>query len=314
MAMHRPIRVAQFGLGAIGLATARLVKSKKSLHLVGAVDADKSKHGKTGLGVPVFQTLGELLQKTKAEVVLHTTGSRLATVTPQILEVVNANLPCISSSEELFFPIASNKPLAKKIDVAARRNEVAVAGTGVNPGFVMDLLPIILSSTCQRIRHITIKRIVDVSTRRIQLQRKVGVGLTAKEFDRLKGLGKMGHVGLRESALFVANALGWKLDSIKQVLSPVSGRSTILGIHESIHGKSRGREVLTLELKMAVDVPNPRDEIMIDGDPALHMMISGGIRGDQATAAILVNTIPLVLRAEPGLRLVLELGVPRMPP
>lgn len=311
MATQRPIRVVQFGLGAIGLATAHLVKTKKSLRLVGAVDADESKRGGLGSGVPVFLTLSDLLRNTKADIVLQTTGSRLATVTPQLVEVIKAGLPCISSSEELFFPIGCNKQFARKIDAAARKQEVAVVGTGVNPGFVMDLLPIVLSATCQRISRIAIKRIVDLSTRRIQLQRKVGVGLTAKEFGRLKREGKMGHVGLRESARFVAHALGWKLDSVHQTLSPVIGKSNIVGIHEFVRGRILNREVLTMELIMATGVPNPRDEITINGEPPLQMVIVGGIRGDQATAAILVNTIPLALRARSGLQSVLELGIPR---
>lgn len=310
MAAIKVIRVIQYGLGAIGLATANLLHSRKSLQLVGAVEADGSKHRANGDWI-VCSTLAQLLARTKADIVLHTTGSRMASVTPQVLEIVEAGLPCISSSEELFFPNGRNRQLARQIDAAARRNGVVAVGTGVNPGFVMDLLPVILSSTCQKISRIEIKRIVDVHTRRIQLQRKVGVGLTAGEFDQLRREGRMGHVGLRESALFVANALGWKLNSIQQTLSPVRGDRKIAGIHELIRGKRGSREVLTLELKMAAGVEHPRDEIIIEGDPPMKVVIEGGIRGDQATAAILVHTIPLALNAKPGLRSVLDLGVPR---
>lgn len=306
------IRVIQFGLGAIGLATARLVGTRPALRLVGAVEADAVRREASPLAVPSAGTLSELQRNVRADMVLHTTGSRLVAVQAQLEEIIEAGLPCISSAEELFFPIGKNVSLARKLDALARRRGVVVVGTGVNPGFVMDLLPVILSATCQRIQRLFIRRTVDVSTRRVQLQRKVGIGLTRREFRALSQQGRLGHVGLRESAMFVASALGWKLDEVSETTAPVFGHGRVLGIHQFIRGTRRGRKILTLELQMAAGADDPKDEIRIEGEPPLHLVIPGGIRGDQATAALLVNSIPLVLEAEPGLRSVLDLRLPRL--
>lgn len=311
MARLKPIRVIQFGLGAIGLSTAALIAKKASLRLVGAVEADDARRKAATINVPIAATLPKLLESVKADIVVHTTGSRLTTVIPQISEIVRAGLHCVSSAEELFFPPPSQHRLAQRLDHLARSAGVAVLGTGVNPGFVMDLLPTVLTSSCRTIKHLSIRRIVDVSKRRVQLQRKVGVGLRESEFSQSQRSGTLGHVGLIESALFVASALQWKIDSIQESTKPIVKRGKVMGVHQFIHMAVGGAQKLSLELRMEAGASDPRDEVRIDGEPSLHMVIPGGVQGDQATAAILVNSIPLVLQAKPGLRTALDLGIPR---
>lgn len=308
------IRVAQYGLGAIGVETARLVQAKDSLELVGAVEIDPAKHREVRLGVPIFSGLEDLVRHRSPDVVLHTTGSRMKVIFPQLAEIAGAGIPCVSSAEELFHPVGPNLALAAKLNKIAASKGIAIAATGVNPGFVMDLLPALLTATCRSIRRINIRRIVDVSKRRIQLQRKVGVGMSHAEFIRLYKQGKMGHVGLRESAAFVADAVRLKLSQTTESLTPAVSRGRVNGIHQIVRGMSGAREVLTLELEMIAGATNPRDEIKIDGDPSIHVVISGGVNGDPATAAILVNSIPLVLQARPGLRSALEPSMPRFTP
>jgi hypothetical protein len=67
---------------------------------------------------------------------------------------------------------------------------------------------------------------------------------------------------------------------------------------------------LRLELQMYVGAPNPRDEIHIEGVPPLHLVMHGGTAGDVATPAILVNMIPRLVEAKPGLHTMRTLGLP----
>jgi 4-hydroxy-tetrahydrodipicolinate reductase len=199
-----------------------------------------------------------------------------------------------------------------------------MVGTGVNPGFVMDTLPLTLTAVCQRVEAVRVLRVVDAGTRREALQRKVGAGMTAAQFRGLAKAHQIGHVGLTESLAFLADALGWNLDQIDESIAPVIANKTIktpyltvpkgavAGQHQFARGRCGGREVLTLELQMFVGARNPRDEIRIEGVPALKMVLEGGTPGDLATPAILVNMLPRLVEARPGLHTMRSLALPRL--
>ena len=67
---------------------------------------------------------------------------------------------------------------------------------------------------------------------------------------------------------------------------------------------------LTLDIKMYLDAANPHDACLVEADPPLNVLIQGGVAGDAATVASLVNAAPRLLKSEPGLRLMTDLPVP----
>ena len=330
--MSRPIRVIQCGLGVIGQNAARLVLEKQSLHLVGAVDPSPRFAGrdlgevlglKRKLGVRVAPTLPAALERARADAVLHCTGSSFAGVFQQFADIVRSRLHCVSSCEEALMPHYRAPKLAAQLDRLCARHGVSVLGTGVNPGFVMDTLAAITTAVCQRVDTVRVLRVVDAGTRREALQRKVGAGLTAAEFRKLaKGL-KIRHVGLTESLVFVAEALSWNLDEVDETIAPVLAERSITtrflkvpkgraaGVRQVATGWRRGRKILELELQMFVGAKNPRDEIVVEGTPPMRLVVDGGTAGDLATPAILVNCLPRVVEAKPGLQTMLTIGLPR---
>ena len=324
MTGKKPIRMVQVGLGAIGIATANLVKEKSSIELVGAVEIAPA--AAPDLGVPVFKTVRECMRKRPADVAIVTTGSKFLSVFPQLLEMVDAGLHVVSSCEELLFPWHRNPRQADRLDRAARRAGVACVGTGVNPGFVMDTLPLIVSGVCQRVDRVRVWRVQDVARRRPQLQRKVGGGMSPGGFRRLVGEGKMGHVGLQESLALIAYGLGWKLGRITETVKPVIARrdcgtkhvpvkaGQVAGVWQVAVGLKGGRERIRLDLRMYMAAPAPRDEVRLDGVPPMRVVIPGATRGDLATAAMLVNCVPRIVEAEPGLRTMLSIAPPRAIP
>jgi 4-hydroxy-tetrahydrodipicolinate reductase len=64
---------------------------------------------------------------------------------------------------------------------------------------------------------------------------------------------------------------------------------------------------------MYLAAADPHDLIRIQGDPPLEVVISGGVAGDQATVAAMVNAIPRILKASPGLLLMTDLSAPVWP-
>ena len=190
---------------------------------------------------------------------------------------------------------------------------MSVLGTGVNPGYAMDALALMLSAPCARVERVSVTRVVDAGTRRLPLQRKVGAGLNLAQFRRALTEGTVRHVGLVESAHLVASALGWKLDRVDETLEPAIAPRDLdtqelripagaaAGIRQSVRAYRNGDLAISLDLQVYVGAESPRDHILVDGDPPVDATIAGGVNGETATAAMLVNSLPRLLAAPAGL-------------
>ncbi len=320
------LRIVQFGLGPIGQACARLVLDRPGLDLVGALDLDPGRVGRDvgevlgrdAVGATVRDDAAAALAEWRPDVVLHTTLSFLDTIEGQLQTCIEAGAHVVSSSEELFWPFDRNPGFCERIDAAAREAGVAVVGTGVNPGFVMDLFPVVLSGVCARVDRVDVSRSVDAGRRRGPLQKKVGAGLTEAAFREREAAGGFGHIGMVESAKALAAGLGWTGAEVSETFGPhlatadhqtehATVRSgDVAGIHQTATVRLDGEVRATLTLTMAVGAPD-EDRVQIAGDPPLDVVVQGGTFGDTATVAAVVNTAARVAVARPGLRTVLDL-------
>ncbi len=212
----QPITVAQYGIGPIGAEIARLLLTKPWLRVVAAVDVDPNKIGKDlGEVIGLDRQIGVKVTREltgKADVVCHSTGSRLRDVSGQLKDLLERGCHVVSTCEELSFPL--DQQIREELQQTARSRNVTLLGTGVNPGFVMDKLPLTVTSVCQRIDSVEIIRIQNASTRREPLQRKVGAGMTQDEFRAAVAAGKIKHMGLRESLMMVGKGLGAEFESV----------------------------------------------------------------------------------------------------
>ena len=319
------LRIVQFGLGPIGRACARLVQDRPALDLVGALDLEAvgqdvgEASGGAAVGVRVRDDAEAALAEWRPDVVLHTTASFLDRIEGQLLACVAAGAHVVSSSEELVWPYARDAAFAERVDAAARQAGVAVVGTGVNPGFVMDLLPVVLSGVCARVDRVDVSRSVDAGRRRGPLQKKVGAGLSEAAFREREAAGGFGHIGMVESARVLAAGLGWDGVDVEETFGPhlatddhetehaTVRAGDVAGIHQTATVRQDGVLRATLTLTMAVGAPD-EDRVQIAGDPPLDVVVQGGTFGDTATVAALVNTVSKVAAARPGLRTVLDLA------
>jgi hypothetical protein len=315
-------KVIQYGLGPIGNRLTEYLVARPGVQIVGAIDNDPAKIGQdvgtiAGLppvGVGISDKVAEVLPVCGGEVVLLTTSSSLEKLEPQLLEILRYGIPVVSTCEELAYPWETRPAISRRIDQAAKEAGVAVLGTGVNPGFLMDFLPLALTGVCRQVSKITVERIQDARFRRIPFQKKIGAGLTREEFARKADEGTLRHVGLTESVQMIAAALGWKLDRTEDVLEPIVAECRVetpamtiesgecLGVSQTGRGMRNGEEVITLVFKAAIGLENPRDRVIIDGEPGIDATIAGGVNGDIATCAMVANAIPVVIKARPGLR------------
>jgi len=326
-----PIRVLHVGLGPIGAAVVGQVASRPGFRAVGAVDVDPAKVGRDlgevvgldrKLRVKVGSDLRAVVKAAKPDVAVLCTSSSLKKVWPQIEAVLRLKLPIVSTTEELAYPWWNQKALSKQIDAAARKARVAVVGTGVNPGFTMDALPITLTGVCREVTAITVNRIQDARSRRLPFQQKIGCGLTTAAFQSKVEAGTVRHVGLTESIAMIAGALGWKLDRVTDDIKPVVskdgissplltvGPGLVCGLIQDGAGYVGGKPIIKLHMEAYLGAPESYDSVDVAGTPNLSMKIAGGVHGDIATASITVNSIPRVLDAAPGLHTMRTLPIP----
>src|SRR5205823_14187197 len=155
------------------------------------------------------------------------------------------------------------------------------------------------------VERVQVKRVVDSRTRRKQLQLKTGAGLNEEEFDRGVDEGTLGHVGLMESAALAALGVGLEVDEVDESIDPVEAeedmsgegdlrvpKGGICGVYQVARAFHDGKEVAHLELTIALGARNPRDEIVLEGEPGLKCVIPGGTPGDKATVWAVVHAAP----------------------
>ena len=325
------IRVIHFGLGPIGAAILKQVSGRPGFKSVAGVDVDQAKVGRDlgdvaglprRLGIKVSADAAKALKSSKPHVVLLCTSSSIKTVLPQIEAILKSKTPIVSTTEELAYPAYTHIRQARQIDAWAKKAKVAVLSTGVNPGFVMDALPIALTAVCDRVDRVVVNRIQDARIRRLPFQQKIGAGLTTEQFQKQVADGSVRHVGFTESIAMIADALGWTLDRITDHVEPKVASVTtsgeflavdpgyVSGIIQDGIGYLKGKPVIRLHMEAYLGAPETYDSIEIDGSPRLNVKVAGGIHGDLATTSIVINSIPKVLAAAPGLHTMRDLPLP----
>jgi len=326
-----PIRVLHYGLGPIGAAVVRQVATRPGFRIVGAVDIDPAKAGRdladiAGVGrklrIKISADARKTIKATKPDVVVLCTLSSLKKVLPQMEEILKLKVPIVSTTEELAYPTGANMKYARTLHEMAKKAKVAVLGTGVNPGFTMDALPVMLTGVCERVDSIRVDRVQDARVRRLPFQQKIGTGLTREQFQRKVDDSSVRHVGLAESVSMIADAMGWKLDKITDEIQPKMATETVAseflavdagyvcGIVQDGIGYQDGKPIITLHMEAYLGAPESYDAVEITGSPMIKSKIAGGVHGDVATASIAVNSIPKILRVTPGLHTMLDMPIP----
>jgi 4-hydroxy-tetrahydrodipicolinate reductase len=321
--MKGEVKVIQIGLGSLGQKVVNYARQRKGIEVVAAVDPAPDKAGRDlselcsldkKLGIEVSPNLESALKESKPEVALLTTVSSLEKIVPQIEEIARYGINVVSTCEELSFPWNTRPELAKKLDELGKKHNISILGTGVNPGFLMDFLPLVMTGVCQEVKRIKVSRIQDASFRRVPFQKKIGAGFTLGEFEQKRRAGTLRHVGLTESMQMIASAMNWHLDKTEDILTPVIATSEITsgytkielgmaaGVQQVGRGYLRGEEVITLEFRASVGEKNPHDTIRIEGNPGITSTIKGGVNGDVATCAVTLNAIKSIIQSAPGLR------------
>jgi hypothetical protein len=333
----RKVKAALYGIGAVGSLIAKFLLEKEGISIVGAIDIAKDKVGKDlgevlglnrKLGVKVSDNIDSVLSNVKADVAVHATSSFLEDTYPQIASIVKHRVNVVSTCEELSYPYLTEPKLAKELDALAKKNNVTVLGTGINPGFLMDTLVITLTAVCQKIEKIEAVRVMNAATRRLPFQKKIGAGLTVEEFKRrIETRQITGHVGLKQSIAMIADALKWNLDKITaENVEPVVAKKPVesasikvrigevAGLRQKAQGIIKNKEAIVLDFQAYIGAEEEYDAVTIEGVPNVRQKIQPCVHGDKGTVAMIVNSIPKVINAPAGLFTMKDLPVPSATP
>ncbi len=328
------LNIIQAGAGPLGLGVSKFIlqRRQKGLNLVGVVDLNPELEGKDigelsgeeECGVTVSVSLDEAIDKSrqKPSVAVVTTVSSAKKIIPTIEELAERKLDIVTTCEELSYPWQQHPDEAEKIDKICRNNGVTCLATGVNPGFLMDYFPSVITSICQRVDHIEVQRFQDASVRRVPFQKKIGAGLTHEEFEEAKKRGVLRHVGLPESVDMIAAAMRVELDDNSETLDKVLAKERVnsgyklinegmpSGVEQVATGSVESEERIRLVFRAAIGEGESYDKVVVRGEPNLESVFHGGVNGDVATSAITVNALGSVYRTESGLKTMLDIPVP----
>ncbi|MBN1983624.1 MAG: saccharopine dehydrogenase NADP-binding domain-containing protein [Chitinivibrionales bacterium] len=334
--MREKIRVVVLGTGHMGSGILELLTQKQGLDICGVYSRRKERAGQDvgdilkhsqKMHVAISTDYKKLLQQTKPDIVIQSTCSTMQEASQEIEAAIGAGADVITIAEEASFPWYGSEKIAQNLDQLARRNNVTVLGTGINPGFVLDLLIIVLTGVCYRVDKIVASRINDLSPYGHSVLTTQGVNLKPQDFEKgVKDGSVVGHFGFPESMSMIARALGWKLDKIEQFREPIvssvkreSAIGTIMpgytaGCKHTGIGYMNGKKVIELihpqQVHPEMENTETGDYLEIHGEPTIKFSGVPEIPGGKGTIALAVNMIPKVLDAESGFKTMADLPVP----
>lgn len=326
------IKVIQYGIGAMGSEMVKIMLKKKDIELVGAICHSPEKSGKDlgyliglnkKIGIKAYHDPEFVCKNCKADIVLHAAVSYVPQVWDHIQPMIRRGMRVITIAEEMGYPFVKYPELSKKMDGFAKKHNTSILGSGINPGFAMDIMPLMLSGICQEVDSIKVTRLIDFSPFGPQIQKNIGIGMSINEFNKkIKAKELPLHIGLPESTYMLTAGLKWKLDKIYETRGPIVADRTIkvpkygkidagkvVGFNHKCFGLIKGKKKIILEELGRVDPRlDYRNIIQIKGIPDLTETINVPL-GYITTTSHAVNLIPVLLNAKPGLLSMLDLPI-----
>jgi len=326
--MHTRLRTAHYGLGDVGKQVVTLLAHRPDVDIVAAVDTNPRNVGRDlgevvglgrGLGVLVSYDPQLLAGRIEADVVLHATSPHLSVALPELLPLLVSGKSVISACDELVYPWVSHPEMAARLDATAKESSATLLAVGAGPGFVTDSLPLFLASVCAEVHAVSVTRMIDLAKEPAAAQAAAGLGMTVDAFCGAADEGAVGFPALLDSVSMMAARLGWQPDKLVETIEPIRAakrRETdttivetgrVAGIRQLARGYKGGDEILRVGVIALLGAADPHDAILVRGRPPVSARIEKGIPSHVASAALMVQILPAVASARPGLLSVTDL-------
>jgi hypothetical protein len=294
----------------------------------------------TMTGVAAVSDLDAVLA-TKPECVVYCAmgDTRLPDAMADVMRILAAGINVVGSSPGLLqYPwgVMPDKYIAR-VEDAARQGNSSIFISGVDPGFANDLIPFALAGTCQRIEQVRCMEIHDyASYDGVEVMHYMGF---ARPMDEIPTLLQPGILSLAWGTAIrqLAAGLGIEVDEITEsyqrepapedfdIAVGHVAKGTVAVLQFEIRGMVKGHPAIVIEHitrlrpDLRPDLPQPAAgdgsyRVEITGEPSYAVdIIPSSRKGDHNLAAIagaagrVVNAIPAVIAAPPGIRTTLDL-------
>jgi hypothetical protein len=336
-----PLRIVQWSTGYVGKLAIRAVAHRSDLELAGVwvhspekVGRDAGELAGTGpLGVPATDDADALLALGPDCVCYSASGeSRPGEAVDDFCRILGAGINVVTTSVPgLLYPAGYDAAAVTRIEDACRSGGASLYSSGIEPGFAGDHLVLLLSTLTSRIRSVRTQEIFTYADYPVPftIYEVFGFGKPVEHrcFMQMPGVQRSAW---GPPVQMVADRLGVELDDIRETydkrvtertLTTAAGpieAGTVGAVRFETIGVVDGRDAIVIEHvnRMATDVaPDwptaPRDgtyRIVFDGDPGLQCELQLGTddrdfsdAGMLATAMRVVNAIPAVCAARPGI-------------
>jgi hypothetical protein len=335
-------RVIVWSSGNVGAHAIRAILDRPDLKLVGVHTYTPTKAG-TDAGVLVgVDAVGvratsdvDLLVRRKADVVIHTPLPSLVygADPDEDLDVICRMLASgkdVITTVGYLYPKVHGPAVVRRLERACRAGGASFHGTGLNPGWLGELVPLTMAALVRRIDQVVVTEISDFArypSPEIMLG-IMGFGKRPVPFKRQGARRKDWLDGLfRESIAMMADGLGLTLDRIGStveldladaaydVAAGTIGAGTVAGQRWRWVGRVGRREAIVHETvwrmgpSAGASWPTGPHRVEIMGEPAMRLEFPDGWlrNGLQGTALHAVNAIDAVHAAAPGIRTFLDL-------
>ena len=335
-------RIIQWSSGNLGRAVIRNVAQRADMALVGLYVYSPEKTGIDAGEIAGIETLGvtasadfDEMVALDADVVLHTPLPSLVYGDDPDADIdticrLLASGKNVITTVGYMYPSVHGPELVARLEQAWREGNTTFHSTGLNPGWLGDLLPLTMSALSARIDRVYVREITNFEfypSPEIMFD-MMNFGKTDEEFAVTAGRHQHWLTGLfRENIQMIADGLGLTLDRITDSrelayaptdLNPAAGpvrQGTIAGQHWQWAGVANDREVLFHETvwrmheSVAPDWPTGDNTVILEGEPRMqidfsHSWIDDGLL---ATAMHALNAVPYVLAAGAGIKTLLDL-------
>lgn len=336
------MRVIQWSSGNLGKGVIRSVAERADMELAGLYVYAPEKSGLDAgeiagigaLGVPASQDI-EAMLTIDADVVIHTPLPSLVYGDDPDADIdticrLLASGKNVITTVGYLYPAVHGPELVSRLEDACRKGGTTFHSTGLNPGWLGDLLPLTMSALSRRIDQVYVREITNFEfypSPEIMFG-MMGFGKTDEEFALTASRHQHWLTGLfRENIQMIADGLGLVLDDITDSrelayaptdLNPAAGpmsKGTIAGQHWQWKGIVNDRDIIVHETvwrmheSVAPSWPTGDNTVTLEGEPRMqidfaHSWVDDGLL---ATGMHALNAVPYVLAAGPGIRTLLDL-------
>ena len=339
-------RVVQWATGRIGASSLREIIRSPKMELVGVYVHSEAKEGRDAgdlcglppVGVTATCDIEKIIALKPDCVIANQEGCNLE----KVCRLLEAGINIATSRVDFLEPDRMDPEVRRRTEEACRKGGASIHATGASPGFSSEALPLVVASMSRRMDCMTIDEYADIPASCPDIQvAAMGFGRQpGKEFDPHL-LAHISH-GFEQSVNVIAKGLGYILDGFDVFGETANARErfllpggtpiekgTVAAQRISVSGMLNGKPIIRYRLNWycVTDVDEHWDlrrsgwRVLIEGETPIDVNVTFPIAADKVSPAMaaitayrVINAVPYVCAAEPGIRTTADLPniAPRM--